>query len=182
MLGLMSIGFAAAGGGDGAGAGAVGEDAVAVLAGDHRGFFLVLLELLDRWFLPRGGSRVLAFWSSPAISWWFLAGFAICSSCTTLYRSWLACGQLQVFLICGNSEEGCEVLVQFLEHYWLSVVKDFFYVLGNLAGIFVTMFISAVAFSSFAVCICRCSFCELCLFRLMIYFDMFLLFRPATLG
>ena len=48
----------------------MGEDAVAVLAGDRRDLFLVVLELLvSRWFLPRDGSRVLAFWSSPAISW-----------------------------------------------------------------------------------------------------------------
>jgi len=45
--------------------------------------------------------------------------FAVLVPC---YRSRLACGQLQVFLIFGNWEEGCEVLVQILERSWLSVV------------------------------------------------------------
>lgn len=69
------------------------------------------------------------------------------------YRSRLSCGQLQVFLIFGHWEEGCEVLVQILERSWLSVIivgiSLFFYLLGNLAGLFVTMFISAVSFGSF---------------------------------
>jgi ABC-type proline/glycine betaine transport system permease subunit len=45
--------------------------------------------------------------------------FAVLVPC---YRSRLACGQLQVFFIFGNWEEGCEVLVQILERSWLSVV------------------------------------------------------------
>jgi predicted secreted protein len=72
--------------------------------------------------------------------------FAVLVPC---YRSRLACGQLQVFLIFGN-REGCEVLVQILERSWLSVViSGIFFLLGNLAGLFVTIFISAVSFGSF---------------------------------
>lgn len=144
----MSTGFA--GGGEGAGAGAVGEDAVAVLAGDRRDLFLVVLELLVcRWFLPRDGSRVLVFWSSPAISWRFL-GFRYLQFLYHVTGHGLLAVNCKCSLFLVIGKKGVKFWCRFLNVLGFQLLyQGFFFLLGNLAGLFVTIFISAVSFGSF---------------------------------